>query len=67
MVDSGAYSAFKIGVRLDIEAYIVFAQRNEPFVQHYVSLDRIPGALVSIGVRSGPQIGIQKGPLRPTF
>jgi hypothetical protein len=25
------------------------------------------GSALSIGVRSGPQIGIQKGPLRPTF
>jgi hypothetical protein len=43
MLDSGAYSAWKRGREIDLAAYIGFVKYNAPHVDHYISLDVIPG------------------------
>lgn len=42
MLDSGAYSVWKSGARIDIDQYIDFCQQN-PAISYYVNLDVIPG------------------------
>jgi hypothetical protein len=43
MLDSGAYSGWTRGREVDLDAYIRFAKYNERHVDHYVTLDVIPG------------------------
>jgi hypothetical protein len=43
MIDSGAYSAFKLGGRVHLGHYIEFLKRNEEWIAHHISFDRIPG------------------------
>ena len=47
LVDSGGYSAWKLGQRIDLDAYIGFVKSNEDFIRHYVNLDVIPGSFGS--------------------
>ena len=44
MIDCGAYSAFKLGGRVDLGHYIEFLKRNEEWIAHHISLDVIPGS-----------------------
>lgn len=43
LLDSGAYSAWRRGVRIDVKDYIAFIKRNAAHIEAYVSLDVIPG------------------------
>lgn len=43
MLDSGAYSAWKQGVEIDIEKYIDYIKDNAERLDTYVNLDVIPG------------------------
>jgi hypothetical protein len=44
MLDSGAYSAWtRGGSEINLDAYIAFVKYNAPHVDHYISLDVIPG------------------------
>lgn len=45
LLDSGAFSAWKKGKRIDLRAYIKFVQANLPLLYAYVNLDVIPGRL----------------------
>jgi hypothetical protein len=45
MLDSGAFSAWKKGERIELRSYIEFIQSNLAFLHSYVSLDVIPGRL----------------------
>jgi hypothetical protein len=44
MLDSGSFSAWSIGGRIDLKSYTKFIERNEHLLDSYVSLDVIPGA-----------------------
>lgn len=44
MLDSGAYSAWKRGVHVDLEQYMDYIDRNHDLLHSYVNLDVIPGA-----------------------
>lgn len=44
MLDSGAFSAWKRGVSINIEDYIAYIKRNKHLLHSYVNLDVIPGA-----------------------
>ncbi|MFY9839268.1 MAG: hypothetical protein WAK55_22885 [Xanthobacteraceae bacterium] len=43
LLDSGAYSAFRQGVSLNLSDYIAFIKRNEQYFDRYISFDTIPG------------------------
>jgi hypothetical protein len=43
MLDSGAYSVWRRGSEINLAAYIAFVKYNAPHVDHYISLDVIPG------------------------
>jgi len=43
MLDSGAFSAWKTGKQIDIDAYIAYIKYNLDHIHNYVSLDCIPG------------------------
>ena len=57
MLDSGAYSAWTRGARIDIREYIQFIQRNEALLACYVNLDVIAG---DGGNRAWRQADIEK-------
>jgi hypothetical protein len=42
MLDSGAFGAWRRGIRLDLGDYIAFITRNASLLRYYVSLDIIP-------------------------
>ena len=44
MVDFGAYSAFKLDGKVDLDDYIEFVKRNKEWIAHHISLDQIPGS-----------------------
>lgn len=44
ILDSGAFSAWSRGEKLDIDAYIAFIFANAEYIDHYVNLDVIPGS-----------------------
>lgn len=44
MLDSGAYSAWKRGVAVDLDSYMGYIDRNHDLLHTYVNLDVIPGA-----------------------
>ena len=44
MLDSGAFSAWRLGDAIDLDAYIKYIKRNGHLFYSYVSLDVIPGA-----------------------
>lgn len=44
MVDSGAFSAWRLGARIDLDKYMSFVDRNHGKIDQYVALDVIPGA-----------------------
>jgi hypothetical protein len=46
MLDSGAYSVWRSGAKIDINEYISFCQNN-PAISYYVNLDVIPGTASS--------------------
>ena len=43
LVDSGAFSAFNLGERIDLDAYIGFVKANKGLIYRCVNLDEIPG------------------------
>jgi hypothetical protein len=43
LLDSGAYSAWSGGGRVDLDPYIDFIKQNKQFLSGYVTLDKIPG------------------------
>src|SRR5262245_47956681 len=43
MVDSGAFSAWKLDVEFNRDRYIRFLQHNKHVIDHYISLDTIAG------------------------
>lgn len=43
MVDSGAFTAHRKNVVIDCDSYISWLNENEPFLECYVQLDKIPG------------------------
>lgn len=44
MLDSGAFSAWNKGAEIDIDHYIAFIKHHAEYIDHYVVLDKIPGA-----------------------
>ena len=42
-LDSGAFSAWTLGAKIDLDAYIAFIKENLEYIEHYVALDVIPG------------------------
>jgi hypothetical protein len=44
MLDSGAFSAWRLGSTIDLEEYMRFIDANEEHLDGYVALDVIPGA-----------------------
>lgn len=44
MLDSGAFSAWKRGLSIDIDEYIAYIKHNEHLLHTYVNLDVIPGS-----------------------
>ena len=44
MLDSGAFSAWKQGLTINLDEYIAYIKRNEQWLHTYVNLDVIPGA-----------------------
>lgn len=44
MLDSGAFSAWKKGLEINLDEYIAYIKRNEKYLHTYVNLDVIPGA-----------------------
>jgi len=45
MLDSGAYTAFRQGVKLNVSDYVEFIHQNRHLIDTYVNLDVIPGAV----------------------
>jgi hypothetical protein len=43
MLDSGAYSAWRSGAVIDLDAYIAFIKKYRDLIGYYVNLDVIPG------------------------
>ena len=43
LLDSGAFSAFNLGERIDLDAYIGFVKANKGLIYRCVNLDVIPG------------------------
>ena len=44
ILDSGAFSAWKRGIQIDLKDYIAYVKKNEHLLQAYVNLDVIPGS-----------------------
>ena len=43
LLDSGAFSAFNRGERIDLDDYIGFVKANESLIYRCINLDEIPG------------------------
>jgi hypothetical protein len=43
MLDSGAFSAWRLGTEIDLDKYMSFIDKNETRLDRYVALDVIPG------------------------
>ena len=48
LLDSGAFSAWNRGERIDLSAYIDFVKANKGLNFRYINLDVIPEALVAV-------------------
>ena len=44
IIDSGAFSTWNKGEKIDLEAYIAFCKKHEDIIDYVVNLDVIPGA-----------------------
>ena len=43
LLDSGAFSAWSLGERIDLSAYIGFVRANKDLIYRSINLDKIPG------------------------
>jgi hypothetical protein len=43
LIDSGAFSAWSRGIKIDLDRYIAYVAANEHLIAHHIVLDQIPG------------------------
>lgn len=56
MIDSGAFSAWTIGKKIDVEKYITFLNENHMYFDIFVGVDVIPGEAKSKKVASSEEV-----------